>query len=44
MSRDEALKILNVEEVELKTEEGSAQANIDPEEVMKRFDLLLEKN
>ena len=44
MTRDEALKILSIEEVELKDEEGFAQSNVDPKVVMQRFDELIEKN
>ena len=36
MTRDEALKILNIEEEE--------KEEIDPEEVMDRFNTLIEKN
>ena len=37
MTRDEALKILNIEEAD-------SEEEIDPEEVMKRFETLIEKN
>lgn len=44
MTRDEALKILNIEEVELKDEDGYSKSNVDPKEIMERFDSLIEKN
>ena len=44
MTRDEALKILNIEEAEAVDASGAKAVNIKPEEIMKRFDILIEKN
>ena len=45
MNRDEALKILNIEEPEKVTDEnGDRVDTIEAEEIMKRYDVLLEKN
>ena len=45
MTREEAMMILGIEkEEELKDDEGNRVEGLDPEEIMQRFDTLIEKN
>ena len=44
MSRDEALKILNLDETVAADKAGDRSTDLDSETIMKRFDTLIEKN
>ena len=44
MQREEALNILGIEEEQARDEDNNLETNLDYNEVMERFDLLMEKN
>ena len=44
MTRDEALKILNLEEAEVVDDDEHQQSSLNPKEIMEKFDTLIEKN
>ena len=44
MTRDEAMKILNLEELEAFDDKGNRDSSTEAEKIMERFDILIEKN